>query len=177
MANLILCGLKACGKSYFGMRLAQRLDWPFIDTDQRLIDLYCERTRQRLSCPEIYKKVGEAAFRFLETEIITQLVDATQSVIALGGGTLIAPENRKSLCRLGTLLYLALDRESLKQRICRVPLPAFLDEKDPEGSFECYYTTRSQLYESLSLHKIELSAKSDEEILEEMIYYSGLRAK
>ena len=111
MSNLILCGLKNAGKTTFGKKLSQLLGRPFIDTDRLLGNPR-----------ELYLHLGEKAFREKEKEIIKNL-EVENSVIALGGGTLILEENRRYLRALGTIVYIHLEKEKWLKRIANCDSP------------------------------------------------------
>ncbi len=160
--NLILCGFKSCGKSYFGKLFAERHKLPFIDTDQLL------EKRFSLSCAELTRKFGEKTFRFFECEIIASLENTTGSIIALGGGSLLASENAKQIVQIGTLIYLQLEKETLKKRLLKDPLPTFLDPSEPERSFNKMFEEREPLYQQLSHIQLPIEACSDEEVLSKL---------
>jgi shikimate kinase len=159
---MILCGFKSCGKSYFGKRLAERHKIAFIDTDRLLEEQFS------LPCAQIARKFGEKTFRYFEREVIAKLEGSADAVIALGGGSLLCAENAKLLSQLGTLVYLQLSKERLKERLLSQTLPTFLDPADPAGSFEKMFAEREPLYKQLSHAIISLDGKSDEEVLREL---------
>ena len=97
MRNLILLGYKSSGKTYFGKLLAQELGSVFIDTDQLIEDLY------QASCRQICLKIGEEAFRHLERSVVSSLKPQADSIIAVGGGTVLHPESCEILDTLGLL--------------------------------------------------------------------------
>lgn len=155
--NLILCGFKHSGKTYFGERLAERLSLPFIDTD-RLIEQQDGR-----SCAAIYRAEGEAYFRALEEKIVLSLTPS-RSMIALGGGTPLNPRLLPHLKTLGTLVVLSIDKALLKARFLAFAAPAFLEA----ATFEEMVAAREPLYKSLLAHTIDVSGKTDEEVLTEL---------
>ena len=53
----MLIGSMGSGKSHFGRNLAERKGWQFVDTDRVL------ESRFGLPIAEIFKKIGEKAFR------------------------------------------------------------------------------------------------------------------
>ena len=79
-----------CGKSSVGRRLSELLCCPFMD-----LDAVIEETQER-SIPEIFATDGEAAFRQMEVEALSRIIEAQQLrdnlIIALGGGTVMTPE-------------------------------------------------------------------------------------
>ena len=88
MTHLILAGFMGTGKSTVGRLLAQRQRLPFIDCDSAIEDA------AGTSIPEIFATEGEAAFRTLETEVLTRVLKGESSVVALGGGACTATAYR-----------------------------------------------------------------------------------
>lgn len=157
--SLILFGFKSCGKTTFGKKLAAKLALPFIDTD-RLIE---KLVGEKLSCRELVKQKGSAFFREKEREAVKSLIGKEKAVIALGGGTVLDPENVRILAKIGVLVYLRVDREALKRRLLTPPLPTYLDPKDPEGSFSRMYEERKEVYEHIPAVWVDVNR--DEEIV------------
>lgn len=171
MNNLILCGFKGCGKSYWGKRVAHISGRTFIDTDERLEQRYGNQH----TCRGIYKKLGEEAFRRLETETIASLIGVRRAIIAVGGGSIVARENHTLLTSLGTLVYLKLPLSTLKTRIFAKELPPYLDTHDPEGTLEAIYHEREALYRDLCHHTLDLEDKDEALILN--LFHEVLRGQ
>lgn len=160
--NLILFGYKAAGKSYFGKKLAIRLSYIFMDTDY-MVESVC-----LMGVREICEREGEEFFREVEKEVIKSLEGKKNMIVALGGGAILDPDNVKLLTKLGTLVYLQVDKSILKERLLKGPVPTFLDAKDLDGSFERMYEKRREVYESIP--SIWLDANREEEkVLEDLI--------
>lgn len=157
--NLILSGFKGCGKTHFGKLLATRTGRRFIDTDEMLEETFHE------SCRALAIRIGREAFIQCERKIVAALQGTRHAIIALGGGTLMHPENARVICTLGTVLYMQEEKESVKKRLLQPPLPTFIDPRDPEGSFERMYRERVPVYENCAVRTIALHALSEEEIL------------
>lgn len=165
--NLILCGFKSCGKSHFGKRLSDKLKISFVDTDE-LLEATCKE-----SCSALMKRIGPEAFREKEAGIISSLQNIQNSIIALGGGALLYPTSAKILTRLGKLVYLQLEKMTLKERLLVPPLPAFLDAHDPASSFEKMYEERVHLFEKLARVKISVEKREEADILSELARIYG----
>lgn len=166
--NLILFGYKSSGKTFFGSLLAKELEIPFIDTDQLVEKLYKKEFREECNCRQISIKMGESGFRMLEKRVIDDLSEVTNTIIALGGGAVLNSENCLKLEKLGKLVYLEADKETIKHRIFSDEIPSFLDPTDPEKSFEIMYEQRRPIYEKVSLFKIKIHGKTDQQILGEL---------
>jgi shikimate kinase len=90
----------ASGKSTIGRALAERLDWPFVDTDRSI------EQALRLSISEIFARHGEAEFRRIERELVFSLFDSEARVIAGGGGVFANRALRQILNRETTTVWL-----------------------------------------------------------------------
>lgn len=167
MTHFILFGFKGCGKTFWGQCFAHALEMPFIDTDRMVCELYGEGR----TCREIYEAIGAAEFRRLERLAVASLEGAAQSVIALGGGTILCPENRAVLAKTGLLIYLKASYETLKSRILKQPLPAFLDPRNPEEAFENYYLKTLPLYQCIPARMIDVDAEQVIHQFKEAIAY------
>lgn len=99
MVAVFLVGFMGSGKSSVGAELARRLGWEFIDLDKR-IESHANKT-----IAEIFRDAGEASFRQLETMELCELLksQSRSSVIALGGGAFVQPQNRDLLRRHRTV--------------------------------------------------------------------------
>ena len=117
---------------------------------------------------EIYQKKGIAFFLKLEKEVITSLKDVTNSVISIGGGAILQPENATILKQIGTLFYLKASKEALKKRMLAGKIAVYLDANNLEQSFEKMYALRKPEYEKISAISIDIEGKTDEDVLKEI---------
>jgi shikimate kinase len=109
--NLFLIGYRGSGKTTVAAALAERLGWPWIDADTEL-----ER-RAAKSIKQIFAEGGEAAFRDLESAIVSELAGGDQQVVALGGGAVLREQNRSALAGRGKVVWLQASPETLWRRI------------------------------------------------------------
>jgi shikimate dehydrogenase len=65
--NIVLIGMPSSGKSTIGEKLAKRIEFDFVDTDEIIVN------RAKMPITEIFKSVGEQGFRKLESEIIAEI--------------------------------------------------------------------------------------------------------
>jgi shikimate kinase len=166
--NVILFGFKSCGKTTLGKILAKRLNRPFYDTDELLERLYRDETGEDLPFREMYKRLGKETFRKLESDVVKELKGARDAIIAVGGGVILDPKNAALLAKLGQLVYLKVSKETLKKRILRGELPAFLDPTDPEGSFEKMLQERQGKYEKIPALTVDLEKKTQDQVVLEL---------
>jgi shikimate kinase len=156
--NSILFGFKGCGKTYFGNRLASKLQCPFIDTDDLILSLYAEESKPKPTIKSLYAWVGEEEFRNLEMRAVTRLIGVKNSVIALGGGAILHPRNFAILQAMGVLIYLQVGLGTLQNR--GVSLLA--------GPIEKFYHERISLYESIPAHCIQVDSLEESQVLQSL---------
>ncbi|MCF0156756.1 MAG: shikimate kinase [Veillonella sp.] len=89
--NIVLIGSMGSGKSHFGRNLAEQLDWQFVDTDRVL------EGRYGLPIADIYRKLGEKAFRRAEQELLKKVCLYHEAVISVGGNFPIEMRTLKQL--------------------------------------------------------------------------------
>lgn len=114
--NLVLIGYRGSGKSAVGQALAERLGWPFLDTDT-LIQQQAGRTIR-----EIYADQGEPVFREFESRIVADVARRDRHIIGTGGGVILRSSNVSALKANGRLIWLAANPEVLWGRILTDPI-------------------------------------------------------
>src|SRR5580658_7587207 len=101
--GIYLTGFMGSGKTTVAQVLADRLGWDFADLDAEIV------AQERAAIAEIFDARGEAEFRRIETEMIRAWVRKVQrgmpTVIALGGGTFVQPENQRLLENAGVSIW------------------------------------------------------------------------
>ncbi|NGX61103.1 MAG: Shikimate kinase [Chlamydiae bacterium] len=172
MRNIILFGLPRSGKSYFSRHLAKKIGKEAIETDTLLEQLYTQKKGKTLPCSAIYRKIGETPFRELEKEVVSSL-QCNGKILSLGGGTILCPENQKTLAKIGSLVYLVVEKEIWKQQMHKSPLPTYLDSTHLDESLENLYQKRLSQYEKIPATPLLQTGKTDEEIITtlEKLYY------
>lgn len=166
--NIILFGFKKCGKTYYGLKVADRMHMDFVDSDLLVEQLYTKIHHETLPYREIVKKHGFPYFRDLEKHVIPLLAEQKNSIISLGGGMILDPDNLERLKQIGVLVFLKTPKKTLEKRILSHELPPFLDPKDPLASFEQFYHERLPIYEAIPAHVIDTGSKKEEEVLEDL---------
>ncbi len=111
--HVALAGFMASGKSTIGRKLARKLACTFLDTDALVV-------REHGPIPKIFAGEGEPAFREYEHRALAAaLENPVTVVIALGGGTLTVPENRKLLRGQAHCIFIKVSPEQIFARIQR----------------------------------------------------------
>jgi shikimate kinase len=143
--HIVLVGMMGAGKSSVGRVLAQRLGRPLIDSDA-VIE---ERTGRTVR--EIWATDGEAAFRALEAEALTDALEAPEpAVIAAAGGVVLSERNRRALAASGAhVVWLSADVDVLLGRVRNGMHRPLLDD-DPEGVLRDMFEARRRLYREVA---------------------------
>jgi len=113
ITNLIITGFSGTGKSLVAMEVALRLNWNFIDTDDEIV----RQTGKTIA--EIFCQDGEDKFRELERETIRKACQQKQTVIAIGGGAIVDPQNYELLAKTGLIVCLEAKPETIYERLFR----------------------------------------------------------
>ena len=111
MGNLIITGFSGTGKSLVAKEVARRLNWDFLDTDDEIV----KQTRKPIA--EIFRQDGESKFRELERETIRKACQQRQTVIAIGGGAIVDPQNCELLAKDGLIVCLEAKPETIYERL------------------------------------------------------------
>jgi shikimate kinase/3-dehydroquinate synthase len=113
ITNLIITGFSGTGKSLVAMEVALRLNWDFLDTDDEIV----KQTGKPIT--EIFSQDGEDSFRELEREMIRKACQQRQTVIAIGGGAIVDPQNYELLAKTGLIVCLEAKPETIYERLFR----------------------------------------------------------
>lgn len=97
--HIFLVGMAGAGKTSLGRRLAQNLNWPFVDTDQRVSEL------MGMTVNEIFSTFGEAFFRNAETAALVELVGQSPCVVSTGGELCTYTENVTIMKNHGIIIH------------------------------------------------------------------------
>jgi shikimate kinase len=153
--NVVLIGMKHCGKSTLGKAFAAFRGCPFHDVDP-LIEAYhaCE-AGEKLSVRELFERHGETHFHRVEGHVVCELYlkldrPGSRAVVALGGRTALNVTVCGLLRAIGPVVYLRVAPDVIFDRIERSGIPPFLDAGDPAGDFAALYRKRHPLYEDLA---------------------------
>lgn len=147
---VFLIGYMACGKTTFGRALARRLDSEFID-----LDFYIE---QRFRCPisQIFSERGEDGFRLIEREMLREVGEFENVVIACGGGTPCFYDNMDYMLERGTTVWLTASIDRIVDRLVinnsRRPLMAGKSRDEIEKTVISGLSARQKFYSRAGIH-------------------------
>ncbi|MDY1036835.1 shikimate kinase AroL [Lelliottia sp. CFBP8978] len=161
---IFLVGPRGCGKTTVGLELARVCQSQFVDTDHWL------QTHARQTIADMVEKEGWESFRARETETL-EAVTAPSTVIATGGGIILAEYNRRFMREKGIVIYLCAPVSTLVARLEAYPeegqRPALtakpLDEEVSEILAE-----RDALYREAAHHVVDASL-SPEQVVQHIV--------
>ena len=159
---IILCGIKHCGKSTIGKKLAKKLNIIFVDVDEEI-----EKIAGK-SCRDLYRQDGKEAFMKAEAKACKNIAENPlyeNAVVATGGGIC---DNQEALDFLTTekdgqeakLFYVDIEEEIAFKRIQHnmektgswpgwIPKDVYDDLETIKGLFHIFYIERTKKYKSL----------------------------
>ena len=169
---IALIGFRGCGKSAVGQRLAQWLQWDFVDTD-----LLVQETAQR-TIREIFETDGEREFRKLEAETLEHVLNRRRCVVAAGGGAVLARRNRKALRSTGVCVWLTAPPEELRKRIAADDKTTderpSLTGQSTLDEIESVLETRLPVYEATADLVVSTCARSVDQVADAVLAALGI---
>lgn len=105
--NIVLIGMPGCGKTTLAKKLSRLLGREVLDTDRQISQ------RAGMSIPEIFASRGEAYFRQLETQVLSEAGQESGKILATGGGCVTRPENVPLLRQNGLIFWVQRDLHRL----------------------------------------------------------------
>jgi shikimate kinase len=109
--NLALIGFMGTGKSSVGRLAAAQLHFRFVDTDEVI------ESRAGRSIAEIFAQAGEAVFRGIEKQVVSELSKVQKTVVSTGGGLVANEENLASLKQHALVVCLWASPEAIWERV------------------------------------------------------------
>ena len=156
--RIILVGYMGSGKTKIGKKLSEKLDIPFIDSDQVIEE------KMNKTIVQLFEELGESKFRILESEFIRELSKTSSFILATGGGLPCFSDNILFLNDLGITIYLKTSNEILANRILNDTNRPLIKGKNKEELIEfvtlsllereCFYE-KSRFILNESQHNID----------------------
>jgi len=160
--NLVLIGMKHCGKSTTGKILAARWGCPFYDVDPMIEEHHDCDTGETISVREIFERHGEKHFHRVEGHVVCELYlkldhPGSQAVVSLGGRTALNSLVCELLRAIGPIVYLQVAPDVIYERIEQSGIPPFLNPDDPATDFQALYDQRHPRYKELADVTIDIN--------------------
>ncbi|HEV8336982.1 MAG TPA: shikimate kinase [Candidatus Polarisedimenticolia bacterium] len=128
--QVYLVGFMGAGKTTAGRHLSSLLGWEFADLDEMIC------LGEGRSIPEIFREKGEPHFRLREREALIAVTAIPRLVVATGGGTYVAEENRNLVEAAGWSVWLQVSlAEALRRAAGGEARPLMASRAEVEGLF------------------------------------------
>lgn len=165
--NLILIGFMGAGKTSVGMYYSKKRGVPMVDMDQ-LIEM-----TSGMSVSNIFATKGEETFRRKETQMLKNLLgteekERRKTLISVGGGLPLRPENRELLKKLGTVIYLKVSPDTVLNRLKGDTTRPLLQGDNVRQKVEELMELREPLYREAANWVVEADHKDFEQIITEI---------
>ncbi|HUX24505.1 MAG TPA: shikimate kinase [Burkholderiales bacterium] len=151
------------GKTTAGRQLAAGLDKTFHDTDHEIE----RRTGVRISL--IFEIEGEAGFRAREKQVVDELTQLTNVVLATGGGAVLDADNRRRLAERGVVVYLHGQPKDLWHRTRHDKSRPLLQDGDPQQKLQSLYQQRDPLYREIADIVIDTGRQSARALINQLL--------
>ncbi|MEH1100715.1 shikimate kinase [Micromonospora sp. CPCC 205561] len=156
----VLVGAPGSGKTTVGLALAELLGVEFRDTDLDIARLAGK------PIPEIFIDEGEEHFRTLERAAVAAGLASCGGVLALGGGAVLAEENRAALVG-HSVVHLSVELSDAVKRVglgAGRPLLAI----NPRATLKHLLDQRRPLYAEVATATVVTDGRAPEEIAAEI---------
>ena len=161
MRSIILMGPPGSGKSTVGKYLAKELGISLIDTD-RIIE-----EREGRSISEIFLTDGEEGFRAIEKKVVLESLDVDDSIVALGGGSVLDSDVQARLTQCPEVIFLDVSISNAAPRV------GFNKERpllmgNPRQQWLQLMERRRSIYESLATRTVSTDNRKAHEVAHEI---------
>ena len=135
-----------CGKTTLGEVLARQMGLRFIDLDEFI------EARQGMTIPQIFDQMGEARFRELETEALSEVAVTQDVIVGCGGGTPCHGGNMDLMNQAGTTVWLTTSPERITARLllpeekCKRPKILHLPDEEVLPLVKAELQARAPIY-------------------------------
>ncbi len=160
--NLYLIGMMGAGKTTVGRLLAQELGYAFVDTDEVIT------ASAKKSISQIFADEGEAEFRQLESDVLSQVSAYTNLTVATGGGIVLKRENWSYLHH-GLVVWLDAQAELLYERLKEDTTRPLLQDDHPLLKIRHLLEERESLYTLADLRITLQEWETPEEISQRVL--------
>ena len=180
MENVILLGIKHCGKSTQGRLLAEKFGSFFFDTDDILTQMTGKTPR------ELYTEQGREAFLDAEAQACRVLASKSETFVAATGGGFCTNSRAVDFLRgVGKFIFLNVDEKIACDRIIKEVeissegtlknLPSYIARENPatfddvRRSFHKFFEERTKIYRELCNLEVKMLPVSKGENLKRIL--------
>ena len=162
LKHTFIIGMMGSGKTKIAHLLSEKLDTPYIDTDQDLVSIL------NLNMEEVFDHFSEKKFRILESVYFIEHLKNNQHIYATGGGIILNKENRVAMKQYGRAILLTASTSTLFERLSNDKTnirPLFNKNKK---FLEDMWNDRQKYYRECADFIVETDKKSENQIANEI---------
>lgn len=137
---ITMIGMMGTGKTHMGRLLAQKLAWPFFDSDNLV--------EEKAGCPisVIFDIWGEQKFRDVEARTIRDLLSMKRCVIATGGGAIMNGETADAIFNQSSAVWVQADIDTILNRVSKNKNRPLLACENPKDVLQKLMEQRKDTY-------------------------------
>lgn len=167
--KIFLIGFMGSGKTYRGRQLSQKLNLPFFDLDEQIVN------SEAKSINEIFAEHGEEVFRLKEKEVLNIITESHHSfVMACGGGAPCFFNNIEYMNQAGVTVWLNTPLPVLFKRLQQErkhrPLLKDLTDAQLQQFISRKFSDRKIYYEQAKVFIEDTGDTSLDEIIEKIFH-------
>jgi shikimate kinase len=165
----VVVGPPGAGKTTVGQLLAARLDVPFRDVDDDIVQLAGK------PITDIFATDGEPVFRELEERAVADALAEHAGVLALGGGAILSDRTRASLTG-HSVVFLNVGMAQGVKRTGLSGARPLLAGVNPRATFKTLLDARLPLYREVAVVEVGTDDLEPEQIVDEVLAALGTPA-
>lgn len=162
-----LIGYRGTGKTTVAPPLARRLGFDWIDADAEI------EQRARCTIRRIFAEQGEPAFRALESQVMTELLQRAGLVIAAGGGAVLDPDTCRRMSAAGPVVWLRAGIQTIQRQIDG---DSMTHDRRPDltpagglQEIQALLAVREPLYRRSATVTVDVDGRTTDEIVESIL--------
>lgn len=163
MKHIFLIGFMGAGKTTVSKALRAETGLPVLEMDSEI-----ER-RAGMTISELFSRLGEPAFRQMETSLLAGLDSGAPCIVSCGGGTALRQENADIMRARGTIVYLTAQPATILARVSASHSRPLLEGHKDVGYISALLEARRPKYESAADLKVATDGKSARAIASEIL--------
>ena len=138
--NIVILGHMGSGKTIMGKIFAKKLNLRHFDSDQEIVKF------TKKSINEIFSENGEKYFREIEQQIVLNLIDKKNTILSLGGGSILNSQIRNKLQEFSLTIFLDVNLNELEKRLFKSNKRPLLNNVNIKNKIKELDTQRRKYY-------------------------------
>ncbi|MDD6038629.1 MAG: type I 3-dehydroquinate dehydratase [bacterium] len=161
--NIYLIGFMGTGKSAVSEALQELTGRTIVDMDTVL------SKKAGMPIPQIFERLGEDAFRDMESELIEELSKQSHLIVSCGGGVILRNSNLLSMKNSGTVVLLTATARTILERVRFDNNRPLLQGKKNLADIQEMLDARQPAYDRAKDIEVSTDKKNTETIAKEIL--------